>query len=225
MPTNVDLINNGQRFLYEPYRTDPGRDDPNSGFGDCSGGVEKTYLITVGTYIGDLGHTSSSIYDKCRDLGLEVPGGFDQAIDIPGTVLFCPENPDFGIGPDGHVGYVGFNRTTLEWTPPMCQSLSVYYQPWSHAHAVFLPGIDYTGHGGPSTSPSRHGALMLIADKTTGIYWLLGPGKAARIDAPRKLDRLRYIGTPDAGVADSLVVIDWMMTFQAWDTATNAPII
>lgn len=138
MTTGQELVDAARRFVGEPYSTDQGRDDPNSGFKDCSGLIAASYLVATGRPLGQ--NISVTIYALCCAEGLEI--GFDEALGIPGAVLLIPEDPMRGWGPNGHIGFSDGQGGTVEATPPRVAELSASFQPWG-PRACLLPGIDY----------------------------------------------------------------------------------
>ncbi len=107
------------------------------------------------------------------------------------------------------------------WGGGGCSRTGPTFEQWD-GYAGFFCDTDYTGHG-IQPAPRNAGAQMLIQDNHTGKYWLLGPGHAHWVTTQSDIDLLHYLGVPDEYLSDPLVVISRMMTFGAWDTATNTP--
>lgn len=139
MASGADVLNAARQFIGEPYSTAPGRTSPTSGYKDCSGLIAAAYKVATGEDLG--AYVSVTIFELCRDAGLEI--SWEQAINIPGALFFCPDDPTQGWGDNGHIGFSAGDGSTVEATPPRVQSLSIWYQPWSKSHAALLPGIDY----------------------------------------------------------------------------------
>lgn len=150
MASGLDVVNAARLFIGEPYSQAGGRTSPSSGYKDCSGLIVAAYKVATGADLGAA--VSVTQFELCRDAGLEI--SFDQAVNTPGAVLFCPDDPTQGWGNNGHVGFSAGDGSTVEATPPRVQSLSIWYQPWSRSHAALLPGIDYSPWGGPSGAPA-----------------------------------------------------------------------
>lgn len=139
MTTGQDLVNTARNYMGQPYSTNPGRDDPNSGHKDCSGLIAAAYLQATGSPL--TANVSVTIFDLAARMGLVVP--FDYARNIPGACILRPENPYLGWGPAGHIGFSQGNGRTIEATPPQVQDLDIGYNaPWS-SQACLLPGVDY----------------------------------------------------------------------------------
>ena len=153
MTTGRDVFNGCCQFIGEPYSTNAGRTDPNSGYKDCSGLMAAGYEVATGFELGQ--YVSVTIFDMCAKAGLEIP--FQDALSIVGAVLLRPEDPYQGWGSAGHIAMSDGAGGTVEATPPRVQRLSVYYNwPWS-SRACLLPGIDYSNNGEGGAQPKKKG--------------------------------------------------------------------
>ena len=208
MATGQDLINAADTFLGEPYDQGPGRTDPNSGYKDCSGLIAACYQVVTGAQ--PPANVSVTIYDWARSAGLAISR--QQADGIAGACYLMPDDPDQGWGDAGHIGFSDGVGGTREATPPCVQHLSNTYQSWG-PEACLLPGIDYSG---AVPGPNYGGAHLIIGDEGNGAIYLLGAKTAYHIPVPEDVERLKYIGVPDAGMQPTLTVISWMKTFGAW---------
>lgn len=168
MATGQDLINAACRFLGEPYSTAPGRDNPDSGFKDCSGLIAASYLVATGRPLG--ANVSVTIYDLAVRNGLWV--SFEEARRIPGACLLMPEDPYQGWGPAGHIGFSDGNGGTVEATPPRVQRLSINYQSWG-SNACLLPGIDYSGGSSVGGSKTKDDENMRLIRNSDNDEWFL----------------------------------------------------
>lgn len=143
--TGAEFLAAARSFEGEPYRQDPGRTDPNSGFKDCSGDV-----VAALAKIGQLGTPSvSSLQARwCRDNG--TLRTLDEALHEAGNLLFMGPNMGYdGWGNDGHVAItIGDGRSVTEARGHAYGVLcdGALGRPWTNAARV--PGLDY-GHGEP----------------------------------------------------------------------------
>jgi hypothetical protein len=207
--TGHELILEADRWMGQPYSTGA-RIHQSVGPTDCSG-------LIFNCYWNKTGHpppatVTVTFYEWAMRSGTTIPKA--MALGIAGSCLLMPEDPLVGWGPNGHIGFSDGVGGTREATPPRVQHLSASYQPWG-SHAMLLPGIDYGGGQGP-VAQRYGGGCMIVGDKSNGAVYLLGSGHAHHIGAPSDVNRLKFIGVPDAGMLDPLEVIGWMKTFGAW---------
>jgi hypothetical protein len=98
--------------------------------------------------------------------------------------------------------------------PPICGGdfdLSIVADQW--------PGID---DGAPSPSHENPGVTgMLLQDRDSKKVWLVGPGHGHHVASGADLDRLRFIGVPYVEGLHALEIVQWAMTFGAWDDQRN----
>lgn len=145
MITNHQLVEAARTFIGQPYSTDPGRDDPDSGHKDCSGLIAASYELAyrnIGIEGERLGaNISVTIFDLAARHGLVI--SYYEALGIEGACLLRPEDPYQGWGPKGHIAFSDGYGGTVEATPPRVQALSVDYNaPWS-SMACLLPNVNY----------------------------------------------------------------------------------
>ena len=130
-------------FLDEPYSTSPGRTDPNSGYKDCSGMVAAGFEVCQGYELG--AYVTTTIFEQSVLAGREIP--YWAAINIVGALIFKPENPYAGWGPNGHIAVSDGYGGTVEATPPRVQRLPLSYNaPWSSKAALAID-LDYSNYG------------------------------------------------------------------------------
>jgi hypothetical protein len=165
MATGQDLIDAARRHLGEPYSTDPGRDDPDSGHKDCSGLISAAYLTATGRPLG--ANVSVTIFALCSAEGLEI--SFDEAVGIVGAVLLIPTDPLRGWGPNGHIGFSDGAGGTVEATLPRVAALSATFQPWG-PRACLLPGIDYGRTPAPEEIDMKSMLIHAPGSFATAVY-------------------------------------------------------
>lgn len=116
-PLGVDVIMAAAQFYGQPYSNDPGRDDPESGWADCSGLVAKALQVATGkSNIPPLSARVSTAIEKwakanggrsiTKEVAMRTPGAF---MTIGGEITGYD-----GIGPKGHIGLSNGDGTVIE---------------------------------------------------------------------------------------------------------------
>lgn len=173
MTSGQALVDAAFTFLGEPYSTAPGRTDPTSGHKDCSGLIVAAHTVATGEVLG--ANVSSALYRLCRDEGMIVP--YEDGIHIAGALGFKPDDPEQGIGANGHVVFfTGDGATTIEATPPRVAHLPIGYNAPFSPEVGLLPGIDYSngGHGTPAPQEDRMKPGLFL-DAPTGRVYVYDP--------------------------------------------------
>lgn len=148
-------------FEGEPYSTNDGRTDPNSGYKDCSGLVAAGFEVVQGYELG--AYVSTTIFEQSVNAGLEIP--LMAAENIVGALIFKPENPYEGWGANGHIAVSDGYGGTIEATPPRVQRLPLGYNaPWS-SRAAYAIDLDYSNYGEGSPGEDADDVKALIIQK------------------------------------------------------------
>lgn len=180
-------------FEGEPYSTDGGRTDPNSGYKDCSGLVAAGFEVVQGHELG--AYVSTTIFEQSVNAGLEIP--LMAAENIVGALIFKPENPFEGWGANGHIAVSDGYGGTIEATPPRVQRLPLSYNaPWS-SRAAYAIELDYSnyGEGGAEPAPKRKAPPMgtVFQSELTAIYV---EGASMFLASPDMIARATGAGCP-----------------------------
>lgn len=203
MTTGQDLVVAARTFLGEPYSTEVGRDDPNSGHKDCSGLIAAAYQVATGRPLGQ--NISVTIYAQSAALGLAIP--YDDAIHIAGACLLIPEDPMRGWGPNGHIGFSRGDGFTVEATPPRVTMLPITFQPWG-SHACLLPDIDYglAPTPAPKEAPLMERTVHNSDLPETDGWWYFPPTGRGRASTKDEAFLLRGTGVPTFEVPGPAIV-------------------
>lgn len=162
------ILSESRRLWGRPYvyAHQPPPSDPNPPDSCCSGftrwatGRGGAYL-PAGSWLQ---------YGYCRDHGTLIP--YAQALWTPAALLFMPQDPSQGFGPNGHVAFsLGNGRDTSE-ARGRAWGIGSWAAPGRgfSTLAALIPGVDHSGAPAPPPEdpmPSNEAIRLLAAAGAT----------------------------------------------------------